>query len=61
MDEFKDISPKKQEGNYPKAKDEAAAATAVLVSLSKTEKDLIFEQEFLPHLEALYNFAYHLS
>lgn len=30
-------------------------------SLSKKEKDKIFEDELLPHLDALYNFAYHLT
>ncbi len=29
--------------------------------LSKTEKDLIFENEFLPHADALSTFAYHLT
>ena len=28
---------------------------------SKTEKDRIFESEFFPHADALYNFAYHLT
>ena len=59
MDEIKHISPKTEEGSYSKAN---AQANAMLKeSLSKAEKDRIFEQEFLPHLEALYNFAYHLS
>ncbi len=29
--------------------------------ISKLEKDRIFDKEFLPHIEALYNFAYHLT
>lgn len=28
---------------------------------TKQEKDLLFEEEFLPHIDALYNFAYHLT
>ncbi|MGB1204006.1 MAG: sigma-70 family RNA polymerase sigma factor [Chitinophagales bacterium] len=59
MNEIKHISPKTEEKN--ETKDNAQAATMVKASLSKVEKDQIFEQEFLPHLEALYNFAYHLS
>lgn len=31
------------------------------VKLTKIEKDKLFEKEFFPHLEALYNFAYHLT
>ncbi len=27
----------------------------------KTKKDKIFNEEFLPHIDALYNFAYHLT
>lgn len=30
------------------------------VQLSKAERDRIFEKEFLPKIDALYNFAYHL-
>ncbi len=29
--------------------------------MTKAEKDRVFEKEFLPHIEALYNFAYHLT
>ncbi len=59
MDEIKNISPKIKTGNDTNAN---ASANAMLqTGLSKVEKDQIFEQEFLPHLEALYNFAYHLS
>lgn len=29
--------------------------------LTKIDKDRIFEKEFFPHLDALYNFAYHLT
>src|SRR4051812_37627991 len=29
--------------------------------LDKTEKDVIFEQEFLPHIDSLYNFAIFLE
>jgi RNA polymerase sigma factor (sigma-70 family) len=29
--------------------------------LTKAEQDAIFEEEFLPHADALYNFAYHLT
>ena len=29
--------------------------------LEKTEKDLIFEKEFLPHIDSLYNFAIFLE
>jgi RNA polymerase sigma factor (sigma-70 family) len=29
--------------------------------LTKAEQDAIFEEEFLPHADALYNFAYHLN
>jgi len=28
---------------------------------SNIEKDTIFEEEFLPHIDSLYNFAYHLT
>lgn len=31
------------------------------VSLTKSEKDRIFSKEFLPHMDALYNFAFHLT
>lgn len=30
-------------------------------NLTKTEKDRIFSREFLPHMDALYNFAFHLA
>lgn len=30
-------------------------------NLSKQEKERIFQEEFLPHADALYNFAYHLT
>lgn len=29
--------------------------------ISKAEKDALFENEFFPHIDALYNFAYHLT
>ncbi|MCL4169923.1 UNVERIFIED_CONTAM: hypothetical protein GTU68_060183, partial [Idotea baltica] len=29
--------------------------------LTKADKDRIFDSEFLPHIDALYNFAYHLT
>lgn len=29
--------------------------------LTKAEKDQLFEREFLPHIDALYNFAFHLT
>ncbi len=28
---------------------------------TKAEKDKIFEEEFMPHIDALYNFAFHLT
>jgi len=62
MEEIKHISP-----NTPTtAKDaEAALSTSTTQverqSLSKFEKDQVFEQEFMPHLDALFNFAYHLT
>jgi RNA polymerase sigma-70 factor (ECF subfamily) len=31
------------------------------LKLSKVEKDKVFEAEFLPHADALYNFAFHLT
>lgn len=31
------------------------------VNLSKAEKDRIFNREFLPHMDALFNFAFHLT
>ena len=30
-------------------------------TLTKQEKDFIFEDEFLPHIDALYTFAFHLT
>ncbi len=30
-------------------------------SINKADKDRIFEEEFLPHIDSLYNFAYHLT
>lgn len=30
-------------------------------TLTKQQKDFIFEDEFLPHIDALYTFAYHLT
>ncbi len=30
-------------------------------SLTKTEKDKVFDKEFFPHIEALFNFAFHLT
>ena len=30
-------------------------------TISKRESDEVFEQEFFPHADALYNFAYHLT
>ena len=31
-----------------------------IMSAEKTRKDRIFEKEFLPHMDALYNFGFHL-
>lgn len=31
------------------------------IPLDKKAKDELFEREFLPHIDALYNFAYHLT
>ena len=30
-------------------------------TLTKQQKDFIFEDEFLPHIDALYTFAFHLT
>lgn len=30
-------------------------------NLTKSAKDRIFSKEFLPHMDALYNFAFHLT
>ncbi|MGB0840152.1 MAG: sigma-70 family RNA polymerase sigma factor [Chitinophagales bacterium] len=34
--------------------------TETVNGISKAEKDRVFDKEFFPHIEALYNFAYHL-
>ena len=31
------------------------------IDQTKARKDMIFEEEFLPHIDALYNFGYHLT
>jgi len=36
-------------------------ATAEKLVLSKLDKDRIFEKEFFPHVDSLYNFAFHLT
>lgn len=43
------------------AKQELKEDVRKVSDLSKIDKDKIFESEFLPHVDALYTFAYHLT
>lgn len=61
MEEEYQDSTEEQEEVAPDASGDEEKNSHIRNSLNKEEKDQLFEEEFLPHMDSLYNFGYYLS
>lgn len=60
-EEYKESPEEKQEDTTPEEIGGSEENAHIRNSLNKEEKDQLFAQEFLPHMDSLYNFGYYLS